>query len=266
MPAMRLTELHCYPVKSAAGISLPSALLDDRGILNDRRWMVVDEAGNFLTQRKIPRMALLHVALEPDHLVVRSEGMDELKIGFSSGPRSIMRVRIWNDAVEAEDTGDAAAAWFSQMLGRPCRFVSMPQEAVRLVNPKYAGGERLVSFVDAFPILLISQASLDDLNARLPHPVLMNRFRPNLVIAGCSPYEEDTWKRIQIGSILFRVAKPCERCAVPSVDQETGLRGLEPLRTLEAYRTFEGKVMFGQNLIHDGPGKVNLGDAVTVVA
>jgi uncharacterized protein len=262
---MVLSELHCYPIKSAGGISLTSALLDARGIAHDRHWMVVDETGKFLTQRTIPRMALLRVALEADHVCVRTEGMNDLRVAFQGHGERMIPVQIWSDSFEAADTGDEAAAWFTRMLGLPCRFVSMPERAARLVNPTYAPEARLVHFGDAFPLLLISQASLDDLNARLPNPVPMNRFRPNLVIDGCGPYEEDTWKRIRIGSTLFRVAKPCARCTVPTIDQNTGMRGQEPIRTLESYRTFEGKVMFGQNLIHEGTGTLTLGDTVTVL-
>jgi len=176
------------------------------------------------------------------------------------------RVQIWEDSVDAIDTGDEAALWFASMMGCSCRLVYMPDDAHRLADSRYARQESLVSFADAFPVLLLSQASLDELNTRLPEPVTMDRFRPNLVIGGCSPYEEDTWERIQIGQTYFHVAKPCARCTVPTVDQETGKRGVEPLRTLNSYRTSNGKVYFGQNLIHDGDGNLKVGDPVSVVS
>lgn len=263
---MHLKELYIYPIKSARGIRLSTARLDARGLELDRRWMLIDENGVFLTQRKNPRMALLRVEVREQHLVVQTEGLQELTVPV--GPESGMarRVQVWEDAVDAIDIGDDAARWFTSMLGRSCRLVYMPDEARRIADLRYARQESLVSFVDAFPLLLISQASLDELNSRLAEPVTMDRFRPNLVIDGCAPYEEDTWERIQIGQATIRVAKHCARCTVPTVDQKTGKRGVEPLRTLESYRTRNGKVYFGQNLIHEGREILRVGDPLFVMS
>jgi uncharacterized protein YcbX len=258
---MHLKELHIYPIKSARGISLKTAQLDARGLELDRHWMLVDDDGNFLTQRKIPRMALIRVEVRENHLAVRTGGLSELMIPRHHESGMSRRVQVFDDAVDAIDDGDDAARWFTSMMGRSCRLVHMPGDAHRIANPRYARQESLVSFVDAFPLLLLSQASLDELNTRLAEPVTMDRFRPNLVIDGCAPYEEDTWERIQIGKTSFHVAKPCARCAVPGVNQGTGERGVEPLRTLESYRTRDGKVYFGQNLIHEGNGLLSVGDS-----
>ena len=262
---MHLKDLCIYPIKSARGISLRSARLDARGLELDRRWMLIDDHGGFLTQRKLPRMALIQVEVRENRLGIRTEGMEELTIPLLQESGSTRRVQIWEDTVDAIDAGDAAALWFTSMMDRPCRLVYMPDQTRRLADPRYARAEALVSFVDAYPLLLLSQASLDDLNTRLSEPVTMDRFRPNLVVDGCGPYEEDTWNRIQIGEASFRVAKPCARCTVPTVDQTTGQRGVEPLRTLESYRKNDGKVYFGQNLIHEGTGILHVGDTVSII-
>ena len=261
MSLLRISELHIYPVKSARGISLHSAQLDDRGIEFDRRWMVVDENGRFLTQRTMPRMALINVDLRSDHLSLRARGVQELAIPLRSTSTKTLRVQIWSDSLEALDSGDDAAAWFTDLLGVVSRLVRMPEQGVRDVNPTYAPPHTPVSFADAFPVLLISQMSLDDLNSRLSEPVPMNRFRPNLVIEGGVAYQEDSWHNVSIGSVRFRVAKPCERCMIPTVNQDTGEGGKEPIHTLSTYRARDSKIYFGQNLIHENRGILNVGDA-----
>jgi uncharacterized protein YcbX len=260
MSPLRLTEINIYPVKSARGISLPSAQLDDRGLELDRRWMVVDEDGHFLSQRALPRMALINVALREDHLSITSTGFHELRVPFRTHFTGMRRVQVWNDPLDAIDVGEDAASWFSELLGLRCRLVQMPDHPSRFIDSKYAPPNSPVSFADAFPLLLISRMSLEDLNARLAEPVPMNRFRPNLVIDGTTAFEEDSWRALQIGSVSFRVAKPCARCTVPTVNQDTGETGKEPLRTLSTYRTHDSKVYFGQNLVHEGRGILKVGD------
>jgi uncharacterized protein len=262
---LRLSGLYVYPIKSARGIAISSARVGSRGLDHDRRWMVVDEDGRFLTQRSIPRMALIRVSLNPAGLIVEAEGLNSLSLPFDPPHSEITRVQVWEDTVEVMDAGPEAAAWFTSMLARKCRLVFMPDQSHRIVNPKYSPQKTIVSFADAFPFLLISQASLNDLNARLDEPVPMNRFRPNLVLEGCGAYEEDTWKALHIGSVGFRVAKPCSRCTVPTVNQDTAARAAEPIRTLSSYRTIDGKVCFGQNLTHDSQGILTLGDEVHVI-
>ena len=265
MSSLHLTEIDIYPIKSARGISLPSARLDDWGLEFDRRWMVVDEKGHFLTQRTLPTMALINVALKEDHLSVTSRGVGELAVPFLVSPSAKLRVDIWDDSLDAVDVGPDAASWFTALLGLRCRLVQMPEKPARFIDRKYAPQNSPVSFADAFPLLLISQMSLEDLNARLAVPVPMNRFRPNLVIGGSSAFEEDTWRSLEIGSVSFRVAKPCARCTVPTVNQDTGEAGKEPMRTLRTYRARDSKVYFGQNVIHEGHGILKVGDVVQAI-
>jgi uncharacterized protein YcbX len=173
-------------------------------------------------------------------------------------------VAIWKDQCVAVAAGAEADAWFTALLGTPCRLVTMPSSTVRQVDLGYAEPGDPVGFADGFPFLLISQGSLDELNRRLEHPVPMDRFRPNIVVDGCEPHAEDGWSRVTIGEISFRVVKPCARCVITTTDQQTGERGREPLRTLATYRRVGNKVLFGQNLIHDGVGAVRVGDPCVV--
>lgn len=260
---MHLSGLYIYPIKSARGIAVQTAQVDARGLQYDRRWMVVDDKGNFLTQRKLPRMALIHVDLRTNSLAVNAEGMRELTIPLQAPETKKVQVHVWDDTLDALDAGDEASVWFGKMLGFECRLVQMPDEGSRFVNPKYAPPKSLMSFADAFPVLLTTEASLDDLNARLQEPVPMNRFRPNVVIRGSSAYEEDSWQRLRVGAVSFLVAKPCARCTVPTVDQDTGKNGKEPIRTLQSYRTIDSKVYFGQNLVHENRGVLKIGDPVS---
>jgi uncharacterized protein YcbX len=262
VPSLRLSELRIYPIKSARGSSLSSAHVALQSLEHDRRWMVVDEQGRFLTQRSIPRMALVRVELGSSHLAVRAECMEDLLLPLRPVSGETLRVRAWNDSFDATDTGPEAASWFTKMLSRHCRLVFMPDQADRVISPEYAPQETALSLADAFPFLLISQASLDDLNSRPAGPVLMNRFRPNLVLEGCNTYDEDTWATLRIGTVGFRVAKPCSRCTVPMVNQDTGIRAWEPILTLRSYRTTGGKICFSQNLTHEAEGILMVGDEV----
>lgn len=262
---MILSEINIYPIKSTRGIPISASKLEPRGLQHDRRWMVVDEHGMFLTQRKLPRMALISVEVASSSLLVSAPDMSPLSIPFSTREGKPLHVQVWNDGVNAQSVNEESDDWFSRFLGFTCKLAFMPEEAVRPVDPKYSVNNSHVSFADAFPLLLISQASLDDLNDRLEQPVPMNRFRPNLVIEGSGAYEEDRWKTIKIGDITFHAAKSCSRCTVPTVDQATGVRGQEPILTLASYRTNNGKVYFGQNLIHANLGTLKVGDAVEII-
>jgi uncharacterized protein YcbX len=188
--------------------------------------------------------------------------MPPLELGLNPVPAIMTRVSVWNHCCDATWLGEAPARWFSEFLGCVASVVHMPDTTMRPANPVYAPNGTRVSFVDAYPFLLLSEQSLVDLNSRLTVPVPMNRFRPNLVIAGCQAYEEDRWSSIQVGGISFDVVKPCDRCVIPTTDQMTAVRGKEPLRTLATYRNVDGKVMFGQNLVHRERGRLRLGDHV----
>ncbi len=262
---MHLSELYVYPVKSLAGLKPDAVELDRFGPSGDRRWMVVSESGHFITQRELPRMALIS-ALPEDGALRLQEGADSHLVVTPGADMSDRRVQVWGDNVRARDCGDDAAAWLSAKLERDCRLVYMPDDAVRRVDGVYASEGETVGFADGFPLLLISQASLDELNQRLPEPVPMNRFRPNLVVSGCSPFAEDGWKRIRIGPLEFDVAKACTRCVIPSIVQETAERDPHINRALAAFRRFDGQICFGQNLLYRGEGRLAVGDPVEVLA
>jgi uncharacterized protein len=264
MSSLRLTGLWRYPVKSLRGTRCNALPVAARGPLADRQWMLVDAQGGFLTQRQLPRMALIDVRLDGDGLALRC-GRSALTVARPPIDAPLLEVTVWRDRCLAQAADAEADRWFSGLLGRPCRLVYLPDSQVRAVDPRFARPDDQVGFADGFPFLLISQASLDDLNARLAQPVPMLRFRPNLVVAGCAAFAEDGWRRIRIGEIDFRVAKPCSRCIVPTIDPETAERAAEPLRTLAGYRRRDKQVFFGQNLIHDGLGELREGMPVEVL-
>jgi uncharacterized protein len=260
-----LSALHVYPIKSCGGIAVHEWEVDERGLRHDRRWMLVDETGCFMSQRRFPRMALIGVRIEHDGLIVDAPEMPSLNVPFQPQAGRLVLVRVWDDLVESLTVSDDADRWFEEFLGVRCRLVYLPDRSLRPVDPAYGGPGDQVGLADGFPFLLISEASLADLNARLEQPVPMNRFRPNLVISGCEPFAEDAWKLVRIGRITFRVVKPCSRCTITTVDQRTATTSKEPLRTLTRFRRAGSKVFFGQNLIHDETGTLHTGDPVEVV-
>lgn len=261
-----VTSLVRYPIKSCRGISLPEAVVGPRGIVGDREYMVVDANHGFLTQREMPRMALVVPRLVEGALELSADGMPSLTVPGDAHD-AFTRVTVWNDTCDAIDQGQDAAAWLSTFLEYPCRLVHFPDGAKRRADIEYASPDDEVGFADGFPFLLTTEASLADLNRRLASPLPMNRFRPNIVVDGRVGFEEDGWSRIGIGEVTFRVAKPCARCPITTVDQATAAMGKEPLRTLATFRRVDGEgVMFGQNLLHDGPGVLRVGAPVTLLA
>jgi len=254
-----------YPVKSLSGITLDRADIVQRGIAFDRHWMVVDADGVFLTQRQHPRMALVRTSLGTDCLRLAAPEMPPLELPLSDPGGERVEAQVWGDRCLAASAGDRAADWLSHYLGVAARLVFMPQEHRRQVDPDYAREGDQVGFADGFPFLLISEASLADLNSRLQQPLPMNRFRPNLVVSGCEPYAEDRWRRIRIGEISFRLVKPCSRCVITTVNQHSAEKGQEPLSTLSTYRRRGNKVYFGQNLLHDAVGELRTGMQVEVL-
>jgi uncharacterized protein YcbX len=253
-----------YPIKSAAGIAVTEWDVDQFGLRHDRRWMVVDEHGEHVTQRTQPRLALLRPSIVGERLRVAAPGRAPLDLPLEPQAAVTTRVTVWRDACAAHWMGERAAAWFSEFLGQRCSLVHMPEATVRPADPVYAPAGVRVSFADAFPFLLISQESLADLNRRLPTPVLMNRFRPNLVIAGGEPYLEDRLTAFRIGTLELRAVKPCDRCVLTTIDQATAEGGPEPLRTLAGYRKVDGKVYFGQNVVHLTAGRLGVGESLLV--
>ena len=265
LSAARLVSLHLYPLKSAGGIQVAEARVDAVGLAHDRRWMVVDHSGRFLTQRSYPRMALLRTALSARALRVTGPDMDALELPLAepidAGPAEV--IPVWDKDRDAVSCGPEAAAWMSAFLGTECRVVrSVSPAGTSGLGPR---GTVRAGFADGWPALVISTASLDDLNARLPGPLPMNRFRPNLVVDGIEPYGEDRWRRARVGDVGIVGRKPCLRCATTTTDQDTAERGVEPLRTLATYRRAPGgDVAFGMNIGFEGAGVLRVGDGVRV--
>lgn len=262
---IRVAELHIYPVKSAGGITLDSVQLDALGPVLDRRWMVVDGDGHFLTQRRLPRMALIQPRLYHDALELRAPGMEVLRIPLEAGGGVRRVVEIWEDEAIGEGVSPEADVWVSRVLGVPAHLVRLDETlSHRDADPSGAPGAG-VGFADRYPLLLLSRGSMDELNRRLERPVGVDRFRPNVVVEGVDAHGEDRWRRIRVGGVGFPVLKACRRCSIPGVDQATGVPGKEPLRALAGYRRWEGGIWFGQNLVHDGSGKIGVGDPVEVL-
>lgn len=281
----RVTGLTTYPLKGGAGQPATTVEVEERGLAWDRRWMLVDEEGTFLSQRQLPALATIAAQVSGDGGELRLSHLhadngaprsSEIVVPVAS-PRSAprRRVRIWRDELGAVVCPPEAGRWASEILGRPCELVFMPEDVRRPVNPRFARSAEIVSFADAYPVLLIGEGSLVDLNARLGEAggavaaVPMNRFRPNVVVSTVEPFAEDGWGELEIGAaVRLCGVKACGRCAVPTVDQQTGeRRGPEPIRTLAHYRRLGGDgVFFGQNLLVLRPGRVTLGDPVRVVS
>lgn len=257
-----IRSLHVYPVKSCRGIALERAEIAETGFRHDRRWMVIGADGTFLSQRSHPELARVSTRLDRGRLILGAADRPPLEVVIDAPIDDHRTVTIWKDACEAVSEGRESAAWLSTLLGVPCELVRLPETEVRPVDPDYARPGDRVAFADGFPFLLISQASVDELNRRLTTPVRADRFRANIIIDGCEAHAEDGWSMLTIGEIGFDVAKPCARCVVISTDQDNGSRTEEPLRTLAGYRTANRKVLFGQNLIHRGTGAVRIGDEV----
>jgi len=262
-----LSALNIYPIKACRGSAGQAAFIERRGLENDRRLLVVAPDGLAVTQRDAPTLAMVIPALNDSRLDLSAPGMPALDLPISAeGP--IRHATVWDDSgIKVIDQGEEAAAWFSTYLKTPVRLVRMPEDSLRMVDPRYATRpDDHVSFADGYPILIVSQESLDDLNTRLEVPLPMNRFRPNLVIKGGAPFAEDTWKRIRIGEVEMALIKPCSRCEVTTHDQETGRHAREPLKTLATFRRRDGnKVMFGVNVIPLNEGHVRLGDPLEIL-
>ena len=263
-----VTELVIYPIKSCAGISVPEAQFGISGLqangVHDREWMLVTREGLFLTQREYPRMALVRPRINGDAVEVTAPGMSPLHLPLAHDPvASNLTVQIWDHSVIAADCGDAAAAWFSDAVQGPCRLVRFRPDVHRPTSTKWTGGAPAETrFADGYPILVIGQASLDDLNARLKNagrdPLPMNRFRPNLVVDGLEAFEEDYVESFSAGGLALRPVKPCARCPIPAIDQATGIPGPDPLDILQTYRAnarMEGAVCMGMNaIVSEGDG------------
>ena len=269
--SLTLTGLYLYPVKSLGGYAVPEANVTARGLRHDRRWLLVDERNRFMTQRQQPELALLAVAPAYNGFLLSHRQRPDLLplfIPFEATPDRTLFVTIWDDMAWAWRGTPEADEWLAEALGRPCRLVYMSDMVRRDVEPEHNPEGQLVSFADGYPFLLIGEAALNDLNARLAQPVLMNRFRPNLVFGGGTPYDDDNWEEFAVGGVPFRAVRGCGRCVLTTIDQQTAAKSPvgEPLRTLATYRMAEGSTLFGQNVTGPGQGRLRVGDAVTVLS
>ena len=263
MTNLIIKELSIYPVKSCAGFSLKSSHLGATGLTHDRSWMVIDEQGIFLTQRSHPQMALIETAIDQEQLILSSFGMEPHTVPKAHTEMERCITEVWDDSVNAIKIAGPTSDWLSQALGTDCHLVAFPQDELRQCDPEYAQQGEHTQFSDAYPLLILTEASLHGLNTRLDQPVGMNRFRPNIVIAGAEAHEEDEWSEITVADLRIRMVKDCPRCSVPTVDPTTGmLAGPEPMHTLSSYRTKNGEIMFGQNAIADNYGRLSVGDTV----
>lgn len=263
MPAT-VAQLWIYPVKSLKGIRLEASRVTARGLAHDRRFVVVDRDGLFLTQRELPAMATVWTQVENGELRLSAPDFDEVAIPLEPAEGEPLRAEVWDSACPAIAPSPPADRWLSRVLGRPCRLAYMPESTRRESNARHAGPGRLVGFADGYAHLVVSEASLAALNARLARPVPLDRFRPNLVLAGTAAFEEDGWKDFSAGTARLRMAKPCGRCQVTTTDQSTGeVTGPEPLATLGAWRPSEEfGARFGMNAVTMAEGEVRVGDAV----
>jgi uncharacterized protein YcbX len=266
-----LAAIHIYPVKALGGISLDSGSLTPRGLKYDRRFMVIDAADQFVTQRDVPKMATVWVELDNGEVTLSAADIDRIAFPAEPHERSSHLVQVWSSQVPAHTVSAQADAWLSQYLGFDARLVYMPDSSDRRIDPQYAKNGEIVSFADGYPLLITAEESLADLNARIAGNgramVPMNRFRPNLVIKGGAAYAEDHSGEIRIGDAVFRAVKPCTRCKVTITDQASGEVGVpEPLLTLSTYRQSPTGVMFGMNLIPVNEATVRVGDEVTLAA
>lgn len=256
---MKIDALYVYPIKSCHGIAVDAANVNARGLEHDRRWMVTDPAGAFLTIRTLPEMTLVHVAIGERGLTVTRDGHAPLALPLLHADGARAGVEVWGDEVAAV-RHDEGSAWFSRVLGRPVQLVCMPDDAERAVDPDYARAGDIVSFADGFPILVVNQASVDALATE--GAVDVRRFRPNVVVKGPPAWAEDDWRTLAAGALVLRTPKPCGRCAIPGVDPDSAATTKEPLRTLAKLRTRDHLAYFGVNAIPDGPGTLRVGDTL----
>ncbi len=263
---LQISELFIYPIKSLGGTSLSSAVVTDRGLRYDRRWMLVDAQNEFMTQRSNSKMALLQVDIVEEGLkVFHKKNHSSIVIPFESQMNEGVMVQVWSDRCRAQVVSKEADEWFSEMLSAHCRLVYMPEGTHRRVDGRYAKNKEITSFSDGYPFLLIGQSSLDDLNNRLTEKLPINRFRPNIVFTGGLPFEEDNWMHFAVRGIQFYGVKLCARCVVTTINQDEAIAGKEPLKTLATYRMNNNKIYFGQNLLHQGEGVIRIGDSIQVL-
>ncbi len=260
----RLESIHLYPVKSLGGYPVDECELMEKGPRGDRRYMLVDDNNQHLTQREIPTFALFKVRPDGKGFRVTFAG-DSMTLSYALEAGTQLTCKVWDDNVDVIEAPKSVSDWFSQRAGQPVRLVYFPESNPRPVDQDYRVAEEQVGLADGYPVLVIGIETLSLLNSKLASPVPMNRFRPNLVFAGGGAHDEDRWKDFAIGDTLLRGVKPCARCAVPTVDQETGQMGKEPSATLASYRRFGNKILFGENTVVLQPGTIRVGETIKVI-
>ena len=256
---LQLTDLRRYPVKSCRGERLREAVVEPWGLAGDRRWMIVDSAGDQVTAREHPDLVLVTPRLEGDGIRLAAPGLPDLTVPVPSATAQVP-VSVWHTDLTAALACDEASEWLGKITGEPVRLVYLDDPTRRPANPDYSQATDRVSFADGYPLLLTTQESLAALNDWILEgprfaegPLPMTRFRPSVVVAGAPAWAEDGWHRLRIGEVTFRVAKGCDRCVLTTIDPDTAVKGKEPLVTLARYRRWDGKIWFGANLIPDDP-------------
>lgn len=265
--AIIITEINIYPIKSLGGISLQEAEVEDRGLQYDRRWVLADSANVFMTQRENEQMALIDVAIEEDGLKIshRKKSIIPLKVPFKPRTEDNRMITIWDDVVRGIRVSDEADAWFTEVLGKETHLFYQPDDSIRPTDPKYSiTQQEHTSFADAYPVLIIGQASLDNLNGKLDEKMEMKRFRPNLVFTGGEAHDEDNFRHFKVGTTKLVGVKLCARCVLTTINPETAEKGKEPLKTLAQYRKNGNKILFGQNLLVVEKGRVAVGDEIVL--
>lgn len=252
----QLDAITSFPIKSCRGVNVESAELVERGLSRDRRYMLVDENGRFVTQREEHGLARVEVSVAGSGWLVSAPEHGSFVLPESIETGEPVVTEVWRSMLTACEMSEGSR-WFSQLLGRAVRLVYFPDESERRVEDE---PDSVVAFQDAYPFLIVSRESLEDLNRRLPRPLEMERFRPNLVVRGVEPYAEESWQGFRIGAVRFRMTRPCVRCVVTTLDPRTGEGGKEPLATLARYHTYEGKVIFGMNAVHESRAVLHVGD------
>ncbi|MBI9070903.1 MAG: MOSC domain-containing protein [Melioribacteraceae bacterium] len=261
-----LSGIYIYPVKSLGGISLESSEVVERGLKYDRRWMLVDENGLFITQRKFSKLVHFKLSFaENGFEVLHKTTNDKIVIPFETDSTETITVNVWNDFVKAKVVSEKISNWFTKKLDMKCNLVFMDEDSIRKVENKPWVTDEIVSFADAYPFLIISEESLTDLNSRLIDKVEMDRFRPNFVVTGCNAYEEDEWSEFKIGGLNFKGVKSCARCVITTIDQNSGEKNSETLNILSTFRNTDNKIMFGMNLLHLCNGRLSLYDKIEVI-
>lgn len=262
--AITVSQLNVFPVKGLKGIAVESSAATGRGLAHDRRFVVVDAAGRFLSQRELPLMATVWTDIAGGELRLAAPDHDEVAVPLEPAGGEPLVATVWNSECAAIAPSPEADRWLTAALGRPCRLAYMPESTRRTSSERHAGPGHLVGFADGFAFLVVSEASLAALNARLARPVPMDRFRANIVVRGCEPFAEDGWGEFAVGAARLRMAKPCGRCQVTTTDQSTGeVTGPEPLATLSAWRmSADYGARFGMNAVTLAPGAIRVGDAL----